>query len=161
MHGSPPKDFPKKDLTELFELRAKLRQGKSTAKEISDRHDVLDMKMRQWPRTAANDPFYEGSMALGRELSLKTGLDVFVGFNEFCDPDLDRAIDLAVERGSGTVIVTTPMMTQGGAHSKNDIPAAIQKARQDHPNAKICYAWPFPVSAVAGFIADHLKTFLS
>ncbi len=160
MHGTPPKDFPKTEMTELFELRAKLRHGKSASKEITDRHERLDTKMRQWPRSEKNDPFYIGSLELGSQLNRKTGLCVIVGFNEFCDPDIDMAIDIAAATGAETVIVTTPMMTRGGEHSKSDIPAAIARGQQKHPDLPIRYAWPFPVSEVAAFMAAQLNNYL-
>ncbi len=160
MHGTPPKDFPKAERAELFALRAGLRHGRNDSKETAARHDALDEKMRRWPRTEENDPFYFGSQDLADHLSRKTGCRVMVGFNEFCGPTLDEAIDRALEINH-CVIVTTPMMTRGGEHSKTDIPAAIARGKQRHPEAKIHYAWPFPVSDIAGFLAAQIVPFLS
>jgi len=170
MHGTPPKDFPKKEMAELFELRAHLRhheKGTPTLKkgasslETAARHEILDAKMRQWPRSEKNDLFYMGSNALGQELSRTTGLPVIVGFNEFCDPTLDMAIDRAFASAVEKVVVTTPMMTRGGEHSKTDIPAAIARGQTRHPQAEIVYAWPFPLPDIATFLAAQIASYLS
>jgi len=164
MHGTPPKDFPPKERQHLFELRARLRESKKPSPALVATRDALYKKMCTWPRSEKNDPFYIGSQALGKQLSLQTGLGVIVGFNEFCDPDLDTAIDMAAkvaaQTGSEHIIVTTPMATRGGGHSKGDIPAAIERGKVRHPNTEITYAWPFPVSDVAAFLARQIAVFL-
>src|SRR4051812_30373449 len=50
------------------------------------RRAEIGAKMRAWPRTAANDPFFAGSQELADHLSQASGCQVVVGFNEFCDP---------------------------------------------------------------------------
>ncbi len=159
MHGIPPKDFPKKEWKELFGLRAALKHNEKPDKATLDRHAILDQMMREWPRTEKNDSFYAGSVALGLDLSEKTGMSVIVGYNEFCAPDLDKAIAQAVHLSTLKVIVTTPMMTRGGGHSKTDIPEAIARVRKRHPKAEIVYAWPFPLSDIAGFLAGQIQTY--
>jgi len=161
MHGTPPNDFPKAERKELFEMRAGLKHAESPSKAFLDRHDFLDQKMRLWPRTVKNDPFHFGSMELGRDLAAQSGYRVIVGFNEFCDPDLDKAIREAVTLADTKVLVTTPMMTRGGSHSKGDIPAAIAGVQKDFPETEIIYAWPFPVSEIAGFLATQVQSFLN
>jgi len=159
MHGTPPKDFPKIEHKELFEIRAALKHATSPSKILKERHDFLDQKMRLWPRTAKNDPFHFGSMELGQHLEKQSGFKVIVGFNEFCDPDLDKAIREAVRLTDAKVLVTTPMMTRGGSHSKGDIPAAIAGVQKDFPKTDIIYAWPFPVSDIAGFLSAQIQNF--
>lgn len=161
MHGTPPKDFPKTDRKELFEIRAALKHAAPPSKELLARHDFLDQKMRLWPRTKENDPFHFGSMELGRELATQSKFQVIVGFNEFCDPDLDKAIREAVMRSEGKVLVTTPMMTRGGSHSKRDIPATIAGVQKDFQKTEIVYAWPFPLSEIAGFLSAQIQSFLN
>lgn len=164
MHGTPPKDFPPDERRRLFELRAQLRESKNRNPELLATRDVLYKKMCSWPRSEENDPFYIGSQALGDQLGIQTGLQVIVGFNEFCDPDLDAAIDraakAATQTGNGRIIVTTPMVTPGGGHSKGDIPAAIERGKSRHPKTKIIYAWPFPISDVAAFLAAQIAVYL-
>ncbi|VAX31660.1 hypothetical protein MNBD_NITROSPIRAE01-1988 [hydrothermal vent metagenome] len=160
MHGTPPKDFPKTEHKELFEIRAALKHATNPSKALKARHDFLDKKMRLWPRTEKNDPFHFGSMALGHQLEKQSRFKVIVGFNEFCDPDLDKAIREAVGLADKKVLVTTPMMTRGGSHSKGDIPSAIAGVKKDFPKTDIIYAWPFPTSEIAGFLSAQIQVFL-
>jgi sirohydrochlorin cobaltochelatase len=86
-------------------------------------------------------------------------LEVIVGFNEFCAPTLEEALDRAAARRPQKIIVATPMMTPGGEHSARDIPAAIGQVRERHPGVEIVYAWPFPVRDVARFLASQVSRF--
>ncbi len=162
MHGMPPNDFPKNEMAEFFELRGTLKRSGGVSPDLIRRHDELDLKMRRWPRAPQNDPFYTGSQELANHLGRETGRKVVVGFNEFCGPGMEEALDKAVAAAgpAGKVVVVTPMMTRGGEHAKADIPAAIRKAQQKHPKAEIVYAWPFEFSAVARFLASQVEPFL-
>jgi sirohydrochlorin cobaltochelatase len=162
MHGTPPNNFPKNELAEFFELRGKLKRSGEAAPDLIHRHNALDAKIRRWPRTPQNDPFQAGSRELAAHLSRETGSKVVIGYNEFCGPDLDEALDDAVGTAgpAGRIIVVTPMMTRGGEHATADIPAAIQRAKARHPEAEIVYAWPFGFSEVARFLASQIKQYL-
>jgi sirohydrochlorin cobaltochelatase len=161
MHGTPPSDFPRQEMAELFDLRARLKHAAGPLDLSAEhRHAELDAKMRAWPRTAQNDPFYAGSEEMAKHLRRETGWDVIVGFNEFCGPSLDEALEKATTLPVEKVIVITPMMTQGGEHSKTDIPAAIHRAQGRHPDVPILYAWPFEVSDVAQFLAKQIGRFI-
>jgi len=115
--------------------------------------------LRNWPRTAQNDPFYAGSQELASHLRRVTGCEVIVGFNEFCAPSLADAFEQAVARDAAQVVVVTPMMTRGGEHSEVDIPDAIRHAQERHPTVPFRYAWPFAVSEVAQFLAAQIGQF--
>ncbi len=161
MHGAPPLDFPKPELVEFMSLKARLEHSSADEERaIRLRYQELEAKMRHWPRTVQNDPFYSGSQDLARHLRRETGLEVVVGFNEFCGPTLDEAFDQAAGRGAEKIIVLTPMMTRGGAHSAVDIPAAIRAAQQRHPQKKFIYAWPFASEDIAAFLASQVARFL-
>ena len=97
MHGAPPNDFPKREMGEFFGLRSRLGHGADS--EALRRHDELEAKMRQWPRTAQNDPYYTASQALALRLAEATGHDVTVGFNEFCAPTMEEALMAPRNRG--------------------------------------------------------------
>lgn len=161
MHGAPPRDFPRSEMTELFELRAQLKHAQQGPPVLLRRHAELDSKIRRWPRTPENDPFHAGSQELARHLGRETGSVVIVGFNEFCAPGMDEALDQAAAEAkpAGKIVVITPMMTQGGEHSKSDIPSAIRAAEQRHPGVQITYAWPFDFEEVARFLASQMKRF--
>jgi sirohydrochlorin cobaltochelatase len=161
MHGAPPADFPRPEFTEFMSLHGRIGHSHGAVDEPSRlRYVALEKKMRAWPRSAQNDPFFVGSQELAGRLSRETGLDVILGFNEFCAPSLDEALDRAAATEAPTIVVVTPMMTPGGEHSEADIPAAIERAKTRHPGKKIVYAWPFAAEDIARFLASHLKKYL-
>jgi sirohydrochlorin cobaltochelatase len=163
MHGSPPNDFPRGELAEFFGLHAGLELGnipESARPAAESRHDSLERKIAHWPRNDSNDPFSAATKRLALDLGRATGCEVVPGFNEFCVPLLDDALDEASAMGSGTVVVVTPMMTGGGEHSEHDIPEAIDRARARHPSVEFVYAWPFPSEKVAEFLAGQVRAFL-
>jgi len=161
MHGSPPLDFPHDELTEFMRLYAGLGHAPGPAVTAQRaRYSELEAKMRTWPRTGQNDPFYSGSQELARHLRQESGLEVIIGFNEFCGPTLDEALERAVARKAGKVVVITPMMTRGGEHSAIDIPEAIRRAQEKFPGTKIVYAWPFATEDIARFLSSQVTRFL-
>jgi sirohydrochlorin cobaltochelatase len=157
MHGAPPNDFPRAEIAELVGLHSRLEQVEGPRREaLARRHDELDAMIRAWPRSPRNDPFWAASMEMADHLSQATGLEVIVGFNEFCAPSLDEALDRAASRRVQAITVITPMMTRGGVHAEVDIPDAIRRARERHPGQTIRYAWPFEISDVARFLAAQI-----
>jgi sirohydrochlorin cobaltochelatase len=159
MHGAPPHDFPKNELVEYMSLHNQLEHNPASQEdEIRARYMELNEKVRSWPRTSSNDPFYAGSFALAKQLEAASGLAVILGFNEFCAPSLDEALSLAASTAE-SVLVITPMMTRGGEHSEKDIPDSIRRVRTKHPNTNIQYIWPFEVNEVARFLAEQVRRF--
>ena len=162
MHGMPPVDFPKEELAEFFKLHSIIETGKSGDQEfLRERHAFLDNKIRKWPRDEHNDPFYAASRELATHLRQKSGHEVVVGYNEFCAPSIDEALQAAVDKNANKIIVVTPMMTRGGSHTEKDIPAAIDRIRRLHPQIDIIYAWPFDTAEVAKFLSDQMSRFTS
>lgn len=160
MHGAPPKDFPRHELQEFMGLHGRLEHAAGTAQEdLRRRHDELEAKMRAWPRTPENDPFHAASMKLAEHLQAAVGFPVLVGFNEFCAPALDEALDSAASLAPHVVVIT-PMMTRGGTHAEADIPHEIEAARARHPAVRFTYAWPFPIADIAEFLAGQIQRHL-
>jgi sirohydrochlorin cobaltochelatase len=160
MHGAPPRDFPRRELQEFMGLHGRLEHAAGPEREaLQRRHDELEAKMRSWPRTPENDLFHAASLQLAEHLGKATGLPVIVGFNEFCAPALDEALDQAASSASHVVVVT-PMMTRGGTHAEADIPREIDAARARHPTVRFTYAWPFPMPDIAGFLAGQIQRHL-
>lgn len=157
MHGEPPQDFPRDEFARFFSLHARLKFTEMRGAELEETYALLDAKIRNWPRTAENDPFHASSQEMARQLSKVTGSEVIVGFNEFCAPTLGEALEEAVARKPEKIIVITPMMTPGGGHSEREIPAAIREAQDRHPDVPIRYAWPFNLSKVAQFLAEQIN----
>jgi sirohydrochlorin cobaltochelatase len=161
MHGAPPLDFPTAELAEFFSLHARIGHGEGGAQDASrGRYRELEARVRAWPRTPRNDPFYAGSLDLAEHLRRASGLEVILGFNEFCAPTLDEALDLAAGRADEKIIVVTPMTTRGGEHSAVDIPVTIRRARDRHPEKEFIYAWPFATEDIARFLSSQVFRFL-
>ncbi len=161
MHGSPPGDFPKDEQKEYFGLHAQLEHlPDEGASPLKQRYLELDRKMRSWPRNERNDPFFAGAQDMAKNLRRSTGFDVIVGYNEFCAPSLDEAINKAASNGAKKIIIITPMMTRGGEHSEKDIPYNIACSRKRHPEIEIIYAWPFDDVEVANFLFSQIKKFI-
>lgn len=162
MHGAPPKNFPIREMGEFFGLHSRLSHASPEEKPAMEaRHAELEAKMRAWPRSAENDPYFAASQEMGARLSDATGWPVVVGFNEFCAPTLNESLDEAASAAPDRVFVVTPMMTRGGEHSEKEIPAAVDQAQARHPSVSYRYVWPFPASDIAGFLAsqiDRLET---
>jgi sirohydrochlorin cobaltochelatase len=158
MHGAPPNDFPRGQVAEFFGLHGRLDHAPGPERVwLQRRHDELEAEMRAWPRRAENDPFWAASLELAAHLRETTGQEVMVGFNEFCAPSLDEALDQAVEAGAEQVTVVTPMMTRGGEHSEVDIPAAVRRAQARHADVSFRYVWPFDTKEVAQFLAAQIE----
>ena len=156
MHGAIPRDFPREELREYFQLHEQVEHGRGS-EELRARYEELERRLRGWPRTAENDPFYAGSQELAEALQAATGLKVWLAFNEFCAPSTPEALRQAYEAGARRIIVLTPMMTRGGGHSERDIPRDIARFRERYPDAQVEYLWPLDPRDVARFLAEQLQ----
>jgi sirohydrochlorin cobaltochelatase len=162
MHGMTPKDYPSKDKQEYMSLRSRQHSHSfSWAPQDRLKHQEMEQKIRRWPRTKANDPFHSAALRIARDLQRVSKLKVFVGFNEFCAPSADEALELAVQSGAQEVIVTTPMLTPGGHHSEEEIPEIISGMRARYPKTQFIYSWPFKEAAIAKFLHQNIKGFLN
>jgi sirohydrochlorin cobaltochelatase len=160
MHGAPPLDFPKDELTEFFKFHIQMEYvPEHVRKNIKPRYDELELKIRTWPRNLENDPFFAGAGDMAKQLKKISGYEVIIGFNEFCSPTLEEAISKARKSNPEKIIVITPMMTKGGEHAGYDIPKAIKRAQNLNPEIPIIYAWPFDVNDVAEFLFSQIKKY--
>ena len=161
MHGSPPKDFPPRELGEFFGLHARMESAPRSMDAASrERYAELDQKIRAWKRTSENDPFYAGSLALASNLAETSGLETRLAFNEFCDPPLGTAIHQAAAEGAKRIVVVTPMMTAGGEHAEVEIPAELERLKAELVGIELIYAWPFHPREVAQFLTAQVQRFL-
>jgi sirohydrochlorin cobaltochelatase len=160
MHGAPPRDFPRDELSEFMSLHARLEAAPvSHSPALESRYEELQTKMRHWPRSRQNDPFFASSQEIAAALERASNMEVVLGFNEFCSPSLDEALEHAASSGAARIFVVTPMMTRGGEHSEKDIVQAVKKSQNKHTDVKITYAWPFETTEVANFLAAHIERF--
>jgi sirohydrochlorin cobaltochelatase len=161
MHGAPSLDFPKDELKEFMNLYGQMHHvPEHVLEKIKPRYDELEAKMRSWPRSEENDPFYAGSVQMAQNLRSISGYDVIIGYNEFCSPTIKEAISQAQGNSPDKIIVLTPMMTHGGEHAQIDIPYAIKQAQQIYPEIPIVYAWPFEYSDVAQFLLSQINRYI-
>ena len=160
MHGAPPTDFPRQELSEFFMIYGRMKREGGHGAAVNPHYAELEEKIKNWPRTGANDPFYAASEALAAELSQATEFEVVVGYNEFCAPDVATALEIAAEEGAEKIVVATPMMTRGGEHAEAEIPAIIRIFREDHPSIQTVYAWPYDKAEIAAFLKQHISQFL-
>jgi len=162
-HGGLPNDFPEAEREEVFRLQSELRRSGPSAQPsgLEERYRELYHRLCAWPRSARNDPFYTASCELGSLLHRETGWEVLVAFNEFCYPTTQEAIDRAVAQGAESVLVMTTMLTPGGKHAAQEIPAAIARAQARNPETSISYLWPYEIFEVARFLAAQAERFIA
>jgi len=154
-HGAPPRDLSPALVARLKQLEGERRRHGTP---MGEEEHALDERLRQHPRTAENDPYFQGLSRLAEALRpLLGGVELRLAFNEFCAPSLDQAIDHAVVDGAEQIWVVSSMWTQGGVHAEEEIPETIEAARRRHPQLRITYAWPFDAAEVARFLAEHLR----
>ena len=163
MHGMSPKDFPATEKKEYMRLRSQFDYSHlavPTEPSIERaRFDDLERKIRQWPRTPENDPFYFSAQTIAQELSRISDKPVLVGFNEFCAPDVLEVFDQAAKLNPKIIYIITPMLTSGGFHSEVEIPQQISVAQKKYPKIRFEYAWPFSASRIAEFLSGQIKIF--
>jgi len=158
MHGEPPRDFHRADLARFFQLQAQPQRQHNP--QLEQEYRELERRLRAWPRTPDNDPFHAGAHQLGQELARQLGCPVQVGFHEFCAPSVEQALQAAAQSGVRRVVVLTPMATPGGSHSAREIPALVARVARSFPRVQFVYAWPFPLPALAAFLAQQARRFL-
>ncbi len=158
-HGSPATDCPPQWIGELMSLEWREDHGHGGHDHGgSGRAAELDAKIRDWPRTAANDPYQAGLNRLADAVRPLLPTDLFaVGYNEFCRPSIPEAIAEVVRQGATRVLVLPTMLTPGGVHSEVDVPRALEAARRVHPGVTLEYLWPFNVGRIADLLAQHIR----
>ncbi|MDH7603923.1 MAG: CbiX/SirB N-terminal domain-containing protein [Melioribacter sp.] len=149
-HGAPAKDFPK--LSEYF----KLHDTHSIEAEL------LEEELRNWPRNANNDPYWAGFIEVINEFKKqnKEFYSVYYAFNEMCGPTVEEALEHAAHDNPEIIIVTSIMFTPGGNHSEIDIPEKIELFKENHPNIKIIYAWPYKTTDIVNMLSKQIYSFI-
>lgn len=170
-HGQPASDCPPQLIGELMMLEWRANghgahgshgghgHGPSADPSAVERRvEELDATIRDWPRTAENDPYRVGFERLAEQVRPMLGTELFaIGYNEFCRPSTTDAVESLIARGARQLYVISVMMTPGGVHSERDIPRELELIRRKHPGVTIEYAWPFDLPHVAQFLAQHVR----
>lgn len=151
-HGVPALDCPPQLVGEMMGLE--FSGGGDHRARIAE----LDAQIRNWPRPAGNDPYKEGLDRLAGQLrELLPSAYFAVGYNEFCAPSVQEAVEQVIGQGAKRVLVIPSMLTPGGLHSEKDIPRALDQVRKKQPQVSIEYVWPFDLKAVGKLLAEHLQ----
>jgi len=75
MHGAPPKDVSPRQVIELVGLHEGLEHAPAWVRRLLEpRHRRLDARMRAYPRTVRNDPFWAGSQELADSCARRQAL---------------------------------------------------------------------------------------
>ena len=156
-HGSPATDCPPQLVGELMSLEWHGHgDGRGAAHEA--RAAELDARIRNWPRTARNDPYKAGLEQLAAAIQLLLPAELLaIGYNEFCRPTIAEAIGGVIAQGAARVLVIPSMLTPGGVHSEVDIPRTLEEVRRVYPEVPIEYLWPFDLQHVAALLAAHVR----
>ena len=156
-HGGIAKDCPAELVSKFKRLEAQ-RRAAGTPPSAEERE--LDTTIRQWPRTAATDPYRAGLEAVGAALRpLLDGALFALAYNEFCAPSVEESIEDLIRQGATRITVATTMFTPGGAHSEIEIPEILHGVRARHPEVSIQYAWPFDTSMIAQILNEQVRRF--
>jgi sirohydrochlorin cobaltochelatase len=156
-HGGIAKDCPAELVSKFKRLEAQ-RRAAGTPPSAEERE--LDATIRQWPRTAATDPYRAGLEAVGAALRpLLDGALFALAYNEFCAPTVEESIEGLIRQGATRITVATTMFTPGGAHSEVEIPETLARLRPKHPGLELQYAWPFNVHLIAETLLQQVKRF--
>ncbi|MBI3553712.1 MAG: CbiX/SirB N-terminal domain-containing protein [Elusimicrobia bacterium] len=151
-HGGIPTDCPPGLVGDFKRLEASSK-GKPS-KELLE----ADARLRNWPRTAKNDPYKLGLESVAESLRRRLpGHRVLEAYNEFCAPSLETAFEEAVEGGAQQVTVISTMFTRGGSHSESEIPAIVSRLEKRYPKILVRNTWPFDLDAVARFMAGEVE----
>ncbi len=158
-HGSPPKDYPPQFVGEYMNAEMRLESGDPSVKEPFKK---LDRQVRSHPRTAANDPYWQGMNELAERIK-KSGsfLDVIIAFNEFCAPTIEEAMGRAAQLKPEVIVVISTMVIRGGGHSEKEIPDSVNRAAQKPNNIRVIYAWPYDLEAKTEFFITQAKKFIT
>lgn len=155
-HGVPATDCPPHLVGELMSLQ--WRGEGHGAPAHSGRAAELDATIRHWPRRDGNDPYKAGLERLAAALKPLVPAELFaIGYNEFCWPSTDEAIEQVIRQGATRIFVIPSMVTPGGVHSESDIPRTLETARRKHPGVAMDYVWPFDLTEVAKLLAAHIQ----
>ncbi|HEY4034837.1 MAG TPA: sirohydrochlorin chelatase [Ktedonobacteraceae bacterium] len=95
-------------------------------------------------------------LTFANRLASRLAHPIYAGFLELADPPVISVIDEARRAGARTIFAI-PWLLLGAGHAKNDLPIAIQWARQRYPQVTIRYGSPINVQPeLLAILADRL-----
>jgi sirohydrochlorin cobaltochelatase len=161
MHGIPPL-HAYNEVAEFMMLEAQLEAGHGEDDPAKiQRLEELDRKLKNWPLDEKN-AYKVGAVKLGKLLEQKIGSKVFVGFNEFCAPSLEKTFEDAASENPKKIIVITTLSAPGNNHATNpegDVLKSVLDAREKYSGIEFVYAWPYRFERLARLLRDQLLEF--
>lgn len=161
LHGIPAEGSGRLVL-ELMMLEGQLEVGYGGEDpEKRKRLEELEHKLKNTP-LAEDNPYNVGAMKLAKLLEKEIGTKVFVGFNEFCAPSLEKVLEDAAKAGTKKIMIVTTMHSAGNQHAENadsDILKSVLTAKKHYPKVEFVYAWPFDFDKSARFLHDQLMEY--
>src|SRR5437016_10458128 len=95
-------------------------------------------------------------LTFANRVASRLACPIYAGFLELADPPIVSAIDEAIQAGARTIFAM-PWLLLGAGHAKNDLPTAIQWARQRYPQVAIRYGSPLNMQPeLLAVLADRL-----
>lgn len=88
---------------------------------------------------AADLPEAHGEVCVRLAERAPRGVSVRAAFLELTEPSIPSAIDAAVADGAGRVVVV-PYFLHIGNHTRRDLPAIVEEARDRHPEVDVVLA---------------------
>jgi sirohydrochlorin cobaltochelatase len=154
-HGAPPTDYPRirVGLLMLLEYSPGVIHRLPFVRAWRGR---LRREVAGWPRTRATDPYKAAVDDLAAGISSRLGVPVLPGYNEFCGPTVEEAIEQAVAGGAETLLVVPTMLLRGNTHTESEIQRAVTEAGRRHPTLDVEYAWPFSPDGMVSFFVGQL-----
>lgn len=98
----------------------------------------------------------EEFLTFAKRLAARLARPIYPGFLELAEPPIVAAIDEAIQAGAERILAV-PWLLLGAGHVKNDLPAAIQVARQRYPQVSMRYGTPIAVQPeILSILGDRL-----
>ncbi|MEM2134027.1 MAG: CbiX/SirB N-terminal domain-containing protein [Candidatus Jordarchaeaceae archaeon] len=121
---------------------------------------VSDMA-RRLPRNIGkiNDPHKLESEKLAEKVKVETGLEVKVGFSEFCSPSIPETINQLASEGFNKIIVV-PLFLTHCKHTEKDIPEILEKVKKQVANVEIVYTEPI-IEEIADILCQKIRKKMS
>ena len=144
----------------MLEFQLEAGYGADDPKKVQ-RFEEIDEKLKNWPLDEKH-LYNVGAVKLGKLLEEETGAKVFVGFNEFCAPSLDKVIEEAVKEKPKKIMIITSLQAPGNDHAENpegDILKSVLDAQKLHPDIEFVYAWPYSFERLARLLYRQLLEF--
>lgn len=144
----------------MLEFQLEAGYGADDPKK-AQRFEEIDEKLKNWPLDEKH-PYNVGAVKLGKLLEQETRAKVFVGFNEFCAPSLDKVIEDAVKEKPKKIMIITSLQAPGNDHAENpegDVLKSVLDAQKLHPDIEFVYAWPYSFKRLARLLYSQLLEF--